>query len=86
MSEEATEARSVEELINDHIAYSDMTDEEIALVVEYKAQIKARDAEHEARMQALSDNLNAIAAKHDAMADTAQASYDALIKSLGLEG
>lgn len=86
MSEEATETRSVEELINDHIAYSDMTDEEIALVVEYKAQIKARDAEHEARMQALSDNLNAIAAKHDAMADTAQASYDALIKSLGLEG
>lgn len=39
--------RTVEELINNNIPYSEMTDEEIALCVDWRAQVKARDAAFE---------------------------------------
>ena len=37
--------RTINDLID--LPYSEMTEDEIALVVEFKANIKARDAEHE---------------------------------------
>ena len=42
--------RAVEELINNHIPYSEMTEEEIALCVDWHAQVKARDAAFEQAM------------------------------------
>lgn len=70
------EPRTINELID--LPYSEMTEEEIALVVEFKAAVKARDAEHEARMSALHDALAEQTEIHRVMADTAQAKLEDL--------
>lgn len=44
-----TEPRDINVLL--HIPYSEMTDEEISLLVEWKSDVKARDAQFEQKMQ-----------------------------------
>lgn len=71
-TEKAPEApRDINELID--LPYSEMTDEEIELVVEFKANVKARDAEHEARMAALHETMAESAAANAAIAQKADA-------------
>lgn len=63
--------RGINELID--LPYSEMTDEEIELVVEFKATVKARDAEHEARMALLHETMAESAAANAAIAQKADA-------------
>lgn len=71
-TEKAPEApRDINELID--LPYSEMSDEEIELVVEFKANVKARDAEHEARMAALHETMAESAAANAAIAQKADA-------------
>lgn len=71
-TENAPEApRDINELID--LPYSEMSDEEIELVVEFKANVKARDAEHEARMAALHETMAESAAANAAIAQKADA-------------
>lgn len=63
--------RGINELID--LPYSEMTDEEIELVVEFKAAVKARDAEHEARMALLHETMAESAAANAAIAQKADA-------------
>lgn len=53
-----TNTRTIDELID--LPYSEMSEDEISLVVEWKAAIKARDAEYEQRMKMLSEKLDEI--------------------------
>ena len=61
--------RTIDELID--LPYSEMTEEEIALVVDFKAEVKARDAQHAARMEAIQESIAENAAVHRAMAEKA---------------
>lgn len=71
-TEQAQDApRTINELID--LPYSEMTEDEIALVVEFKAEIKARDAEHEARMEALQRTMAENAAANREIAQKADA-------------
>lgn len=63
--------RGINELID--LPYSEMTDEEIELVVEFKAAVKARDTEHEARMALLHETTAESAAANAAIAQKADA-------------
>ena len=63
--------RGINELID--LPYSEMTDEEIELVVEFKAAVKARDAEHEARMALLHETMAESASANAAIAQKADA-------------
>lgn len=63
--------RTINDLID--LPYSEMTEDEIALVVEFKANIKARDAEHEARMEALHESMAESAAANREIAQKADA-------------
>lgn len=50
---ENVEPRNINELID--LPYSEMTDEEIEIVIQWKAANLARDEQHEQRMQAMHD-------------------------------
>lgn len=45
------ECRTIEELINNHIPYSDMNEMEIDMVVEYKSNVKARNEQFKMQME-----------------------------------
>ena len=76
--EEEKKPRSINELID--LPYSEMTEEEIELVVEFKASVKARDAQHEEAMKILQEGINAEIAIHQEMADKAQTTLDEMTK------
>lgn len=67
---EPEKIRDINDLID--LPYSEMTEEEIERVVEYKAEIKARDAEHKARMDALHETMQENIAIHRNMAETSE--------------
>lgn len=71
-----SEIRSINELID--LPYSEMTEEEIAYVIDYKAEIKARDEAYQARMDALKAHCEEVKAIHKQIADNAQATLEAL--------
>lgn len=52
-----SETRKVEDLIGLRIPYSEMTEEEIELVIEYKTNIALRDANYEAKCKSAYDAL-----------------------------
>lgn len=74
--DENTQERTIDELMD--LPYSEMTDEEIERVVEFKAANIARDAEHVARMDALHEALEVEIGLHRDMADTAQTKLEEL--------
>lgn len=55
---ETVEERSLDTLLS--LSYSEMTDEEIGRVVEYKAKVKAEQEQHAAQLQALEERSQAI--------------------------
>lgn len=78
---EETEQRSAEELINNSVAYSDMTDEELESVIALKAEWKARDLAHEQAAQERSAVLQEIAATAQKQAETNEAVLNALVSN-----
>ena len=63
-----TEPRSINKLID--LPYSEMTDEEIEIVIEFKAAVRARDAIYSQEMQAIKDSLEETSAMHLALAQS----------------
>lgn len=69
MAEEERKPRSIDDLAS--VPYSEMTDEEIGSVIEWKASIKARDEVHEKAMQALRETQAQIVADNAKVAEQA---------------
>lgn len=83
---ETGKTRTIEELVNNHIPFSEMTDDEIEAVVNYRASLKARDAAYEETMRTMRESREKVIAVHRAASDRAKASFNALVaKALGDE-
>ena len=74
--------RSTAELINNQVAYSDMTDEEISRVVEWKAELKARDAVHAQVIAAQQAQADAAVTLYQQEAQRTRDDFDALLNSI----
>ena len=74
--------RSTEELINNQVAYSDMTDEEIGRVVEWKAELKARDEVHAQVIAAQQAQASAAVTFYQQEAQRTRDDFDALLNSI----
>lgn len=72
---EENKERSIDELID--LPYSEMTDDEIERVIEFKAACKARDETHKAQIAAIESHMQEISATHKALADKLEASLQA---------
>lgn len=57
-------------------SYSEMSDDEIELVIEYRAQLLADDAERIARQKALNEQLDALKEQTRAAMENAQATAE----------
>lgn len=90
MADETTEPRPLNELLL--LDYSEMTSDEINIVIEWRAQIMARDATYQARLEQdeamyavllakLDDKANEARAAHDALAQKAAERLDAAIEA-----
>ena len=73
---EDTGPRTIDELVD--LPYSEMTEEEIDLLVEWKAANKARDEEHQQRMDALQAHFAEEIAIHRQAAAESKAVLDNL--------
>lgn len=71
-----SEERSIDELID--LPYSEMTDDEIERIVQYKADIRTRDALHDERMMEIHNTLQAAALANMEVANKAQARLEEL--------
>lgn len=68
---EEPKERTINELMD--LPYSEMTEEEIGRVVEFKAAVKARDEEFQRRMDAMTEKMNAVSEMHMKSARAADA-------------
>lgn len=73
---EDTGPRTIDELVD--LPYSEMTEEEIDILVEWKATNKARDEEHQRRMEALQAHFAEEIAIHRQAAAESKAVLDNL--------
>ena len=73
---EDTGPRTIDELVD--LPYSEMTEEEVELIVEWKAANKARDEEHQRRMEALQAHFAREIAIHRQAAAESKAVLDNL--------
>ena len=71
-----TSERGINELLD--LPYSEMTDEEIERVVQFKADVQTRDNLHNAAMDAISNQLAEAAAINMEIAESAQKQLDDL--------
>lgn len=76
------EPRSPEYLIDNFIPYSEMTDEEIEGIIEYRAAIKARDAEYEMRMAEHNAAMREMIAANAKVAQDCRDSFNALVANI----
>lgn len=75
------EERSVETLIDDRIPYGEMSETELESVIEYKAGLKARDAAYTAALDAIEQNLSALADVHASIADKGETMIDSIMEA-----
>lgn len=61
--------------------YSELTDEEIEAVIEFRASVKARDKAHAERLQAIRDAGERIAAQQQEQVQAAHDAQDALLQA-----
>ena len=73
---EDTGPRTIDELVD--LPYSEMTEEEVELIVEWKATNRARDEEHQRRMEALQAHFAEEIAIHRQAAAESKAVLDNL--------
>lgn len=77
-----TEKRTLDQLLN--LEYNEMTDEEIERVVEYRAEIKARDAQYAAQLEELNQIGSNLYEQAKSANEQAQAAQEQLL-NLSLE-
>lgn len=73
---EDTGPRTIDELVD--LPYSEMTEEEVELIVEWKAANRARDEEHQRRMDALQAHFDEEISIHRQAAAESKAVLDNL--------
>ena len=61
--------------------YSELTDEEIEAVIDFRASVKARDRAHAERLQAIRDAGERIAAQQQEQVQAAHDAQDALLQA-----
>ena len=61
--------------------YSELSDEEIEVVIEFRASVKARDKAHAERLQAIRDAGERIAAQQQEQVQAAHDAQDALLQA-----
>lgn len=61
--------------------YSELSDEEIEAVIEFRASVKARDKAHAERLQAIRDAGERIAAQQQEQVQAAHEAQDALLQA-----
>ena len=61
--------------------YSELSDEEIEAVIEFRASVKARDKAHAERLQAIRDASERIAAQQQEQVQAAHDAQDALLQA-----
>lgn len=66
----ATEARKVNELVDKQVPYSEMTEDEIASVVDYWAAVKARDEVYQKTLEEIQSTQLACAEAHRLAAES----------------
>ena len=70
MSNEKTTPRKIDDIID--LPYSELTDEEIESIIDFKAACKSRDEMHSERMRLIQENLAEITRINKEIADKAQ--------------
>lgn len=76
---EQVEPRTIDELID--LPYSEMTEEEIELVVEFKTQVRLRDEEHAQKMEIINNAAQQMIATNQAIADENRAILNSLVNA-----
>lgn len=71
--------RSIDEIID--LPYSELSDEEIELVINFKTEVRLRDAEHEQKMQVLNDAVAAMIETNQTIANENRASLNTLVSA-----
>lgn len=61
--------------------YSELSDEEIEAVIDFRASVKARDKAHAERLQAIRDASERIAAQQQEQVQAAHDAQDALLQA-----
>ena len=61
--------------------YSELTDEEIEAVIDFRASVKARDRSHAERLQAIRDASERIIAQQQEQVQAAHDAQDALLQA-----
>lgn len=61
--------------------YSELTDDEIEAVIEFKASVKARDRTHAERLQAIKDTSDRLIAQQQKQVQEAHDAQDALLQA-----
>jgi hypothetical protein len=79
MATESSEAIDVNKLLDK--PYSELTDEEIEAVIDFRASVKARDKAHAERLQTIRDASERIAAQQHHQVQEAHDAQDALLQA-----
>lgn len=79
MTTESSEPIDVNKLLDR--PYSELADEEIEAVIEFRASVKARDKAHAERLQAIRDASERIAAQQQEQVQAAHDAQDALLQA-----
>lgn len=79
MTTESNEPIDVNKLLDK--PYSELTDAEIEAVIEFKANVKARDKAHAERLQAIRDASDRIVAQQQEQVQAAHEAQDALLQA-----
>ena len=79
MTTESSEPIDVNKLLDK--PYSELSDEEIEAVIDFRASVKARDKAHAERLQAIRDAGERIAAQQHQQVQEAHDAQDALLQA-----
>ena len=79
MTTESSETIDVNKLLDK--PYSELTDDEIEAVIEFKASVKARDRTHAERLQVIKDTSDRLIAQHQKQVQAAHDAQDALLQA-----
>ena len=79
MTTESSETIDVNKLLNK--PYSELTDAEIEAVIEFKANVKARDRAHAERLQAIEDMSDKLIAQQQQQVQMARDAQDTLLQA-----
>lgn len=79
MTTESSKTIDVNKLLDK--PYSELTDDEIEVVIDFKASVKARDRAHAERLQAIKDTSDRLIAQQQKQVQASHDAQDALLQA-----